>query len=61
LILTDGEKVLGTSLAARHAGEQQEFVMLFTDLLQSSYADQIEAYNGEKIVWARLGRTRLQL
>jgi phospholipid transport system substrate-binding protein len=33
--------------------EQQRFVQLFTDLLEKSYADQIESYNGEKITYGR--------
>lgn len=33
--------------------EQRQFVDLFTELLEKSYADQIEGYNGEKIVYGR--------
>ncbi|MDZ4343339.1 MAG: ABC transporter substrate-binding protein [Candidatus Binatia bacterium] len=46
------KRCLGPHWQRATPGEQQEFVMLFTDLLQSSYADQIEAYNGEKIVYS---------
>jgi len=47
------KRSLGPQWQRATPGEQQEFVMLFTDLLQSSYADQIEAYKGEKIVYSR--------
>ena len=33
--------------------EQRQFVELFTELLERSYLDQIEAYDGEKIVYGR--------
>ena len=33
--------------------EQQKFVRLFTDLLESSYIGQIEGYAGEKIIYGR--------
>jgi phospholipid transport system substrate-binding protein len=33
--------------------EQGRFVRLFTELLEKSYADQIESYNGEKILYGR--------
>jgi len=47
------KRSLGPHWQRATPAEQQEFVTLFTDLLQVSYADQIEAYNGEKIVYSR--------
>src|SRR5262245_42758189 len=35
------------------ADEQQQFVKLFTDLLERSYSGQIESYDGEKIIYGR--------
>jgi len=35
----------------RNPGKQQEFVIAFTQLLEASYADQIEAANGDKIIY----------
>lgn len=32
---------------------QQEFVKLFTDLLEKSYVDKIDSYNGEKVLYTR--------
>jgi phospholipid transport system substrate-binding protein len=36
---------------ARSAGERQEFVGLFADLLERSYISKIELFNGERIVF----------
>ena len=33
--------------------QQEEFIRLFTDLLERAYIDQIEAYNNEKFVYAK--------
>jgi len=43
---------LGPHWQARAPGERQEFVVLFGDLLESAYITKIEAYSGEKIVYA---------
>ena len=37
----------------RNPGKQQEFVAAFSQLLEDGYADQIEAANGDKIVYGR--------
>lgn len=44
---------LGSHWSRRSPQEQQEFVKLFTDLLESSYVDKIESYNGEKVLYTR--------
>ena len=44
---------LGPEWRRRTATEQQEFVSLFTDLLQESYVGTIESYNGDKVVYNR--------
>ena len=44
---------LGPHWQRRAAEEQRDFVRLFTDLLEKTYADQIAAYNGERIVYSR--------
>ena len=44
------KRSLGTHWQRRNPAEQQEFVKLFTDLVESSYVDAIESYNGEKVV-----------
>ena len=44
---------LGQNWRQRSADEQRRFVELFTELLEGSYADQIESFNGEKIVYGR--------
>lgn len=33
--------------------KQQEFVKLFSDLLERSYVDKIDSYNGEKVLYTR--------
>ncbi len=45
-------RALGPHWRERTPEEQQEFVKLFTDLLEQSYASQIERYQGERIVYA---------
>jgi phospholipid transport system substrate-binding protein len=44
---------LGPEWRRRTATEQQEFVSLFTDLLQESYIGTIESYNGDKVIYNR--------
>ena len=47
------KRSLGSHWQRRSADEQRQFVQLFSDLLERSYADQIESFNGEKIVYGR--------
>jgi phospholipid transport system substrate-binding protein len=47
------KRSLGPHWSRRSPQEQQEFVKLFTDLVESSYVDKIEGYNGEKVLYAR--------
>jgi phospholipid transport system substrate-binding protein len=47
------KRSLGSHWQRRNPAEQQDFVKLFTDLVESSYVDTIESYNGEKIVIAK--------
>ena len=47
------KRSLGQYWQQRSAEEQRQFVQLFTDLLERSYADQIESFNGEKILYGR--------
>jgi phospholipid transport system substrate-binding protein len=47
------KRSLGANWRRVSSEEQRRFVQLFTDLLEKSYADQIESYNGEKIVYSR--------
>jgi phospholipid transport system substrate-binding protein len=44
-------RALGAHWRRRTATEQQEFVQLFTELLERQYADIIESYTDEKIVY----------
>lgn len=46
------KRSLGAHWQRRNPTEQQEFVKLFTDLVESSYVDAIESYNGEKVIVA---------
>ena len=43
------KRSLGSHWQRRTPAEQQEFVKLFTDLVETSYAGTIESYNGEKV------------
>ena len=43
------KRSLGAQWQKRTAAEQQEFIRLFTDLLQSTYLSKLEEYSGEKI------------
>jgi phospholipid transport system substrate-binding protein len=45
------KRALGAEWRRRTAKEQEEFVQLFTDLLERAYADIIESYSDEKIVY----------
>ena len=47
------KRSLGTHWQGRTPAEQQEFVKLFTDLVETSYAGTIESYNGEKVVMGK--------
>ena len=47
------KRSLGQHWQRRSPEEQRQFAQLFTDLLERSYADQIESFNGEKIVYGR--------
>lgn len=47
------KRSLGANWRRVGADEQKRFIELFTDLLERSYAGQIESYNGEKIVYGR--------
>ena len=53
-----GRRSLGPSWRRITPSEQQEFVQLFTQLLEESYINNIEAYNGEKILYS--GETQEQ-
>ena len=46
------KRALGPHWQRRSQTEQQEFVKLFTDLVESSYVDAIESYDGEKVAVA---------
>ncbi len=45
------KRSLGPTWNRRSPEEQREFVKLFTDLLEKTYADKIESYNGQKILY----------
>jgi len=47
------KRSLGSHWSRRTPQEQQEFTKVFTGLLESSYVDKIETFNGEKVVYAR--------
>lgn len=47
------KRSLGSYWQRGSSEEQQQFTKLFTELLERSYADQIESYDGEKIVYGR--------
>jgi phospholipid transport system substrate-binding protein len=46
-----GKRALGANWRRRTPKEQEEFVRLFTELLERAYADVIESYTDEKIVY----------
>ena len=45
------KRALGPHWAQRTPDERAEFVRLFTDLLERSYASKIELYEGEKVMY----------
>lgn len=47
------KRSLGSHWRSLTPEEQREFEEVFTDLLESSYVDQIESYNDEKILYIR--------
>jgi phospholipid transport system substrate-binding protein len=47
------KRSLGRHWSRATPEKQQEFVKLFTDLLENSYIDKIEGYKGEKVVYTR--------
>lgn len=47
------KRSLGTEWSRRSPEEQREFVRLFTEVLENSYVNTIESYNGEKITYGR--------
>jgi phospholipid transport system substrate-binding protein len=54
------KRSLGSNWQKINNDEQRQFVELFTELLEKSYADQIESYDGEKIVYGRENVTQDQ-
>ena|SRR5438309_268966 len=46
-----GKRALGSEWRRRTPAEQEEFVRLFTDLLEHAYAQTIESYTDEKIIY----------
>ncbi|HSE85598.1 MAG TPA: ABC transporter substrate-binding protein [Candidatus Binatia bacterium] len=44
---------LGPEWRRRTPAEQQEFIVVFTDLLQDNYIGTIESYNGDKVAYNR--------
>jgi phospholipid transport system substrate-binding protein len=47
------QRSLGSEWRRRTQAEQQEFVVIFTDLLQDNYIGTIESYNGDKVAYNR--------
>jgi phospholipid transport system substrate-binding protein len=47
------KRSLGSEWRRRSPEEQKEFVRLFTELLEQSYLDKIESYNGEKVQYLK--------
>jgi phospholipid transport system substrate-binding protein len=47
------KRSLGSEWRKLSPQQQEEFVRLFTDLLERAYLDQIEAYNDEKFIYAK--------
>jgi len=45
------KRSLGANWQRRNAEEQREFVKVFTDLLENAYADSIQSYDGEKVLF----------
>jgi phospholipid transport system substrate-binding protein len=47
-----GKRSLGANWRRLNPQQQKEFVSTFTALLEKTYADQIDLYNGQKVVYA---------
>ncbi|HEY2989475.1 MAG TPA: ABC transporter substrate-binding protein [Candidatus Binatia bacterium] len=47
------KRSLGAEWRKLNPPQQDEFIRLFTDLLERAYVDQIEAYNDEKFVYVK--------
>ena len=47
------KRSLGSHWRRRTPEEKREFVTLFTNLLENSYADRIDLYNGQRVVFTR--------
>lgn len=45
------KRSLGADWQRRTPEEQQEFVKLFTELIESSYVSNLDSYNGEKVIF----------
>jgi phospholipid transport system substrate-binding protein len=45
------KRSLGANWQRRNAEEQREFVRAFTELLENAYADSIDSYDGDKVVF----------
>jgi phospholipid transport system substrate-binding protein len=44
-----GKRSLGSNWQRRSPEEQQQFVKLFTELIENSYSDNLSSYDGEKV------------
>lgn len=47
------KRSLGSHWSRRSPEEQREFVKAFTELLETSYLDKIESFNGDKVTYTR--------
>jgi phospholipid transport system substrate-binding protein len=47
------KRALGAHWRRRNPAEQEEFVMLFRDFLERTYADKIDLYGGERVLFSR--------
>lgn len=47
------KRSLGPHWRRLAAKDQEEFVALFTELLEKTYADKVDLYNGEKVLYTR--------
>ncbi len=52
------KRSLGTHWQRVAPEKQQEFVKLFTDLLEKTYVDKIDSYSGEKVLYTRENQDR---
>jgi phospholipid transport system substrate-binding protein len=46
------KRSLGANWRRANPQQQKEFVLTFTALLEKTYADQIDLYNGQKVVYS---------